>query len=218
MSGPLEVVLIIAAVGYVLFRRLAGEPAQLKRMLVLPAVLAVIGVSDLHVAGQTPTSIAFLIGTTVLSLLLGALRGVSVRVEARNGVVFIRYTVTTVVLWVANLAIKFGGSFLLGAVDPAAAHAASTGLLFTLGAGMVAEGLVVLAKTSRVDGRLTGGRPTTPPAVNHPQAPNQPPAAPYQPTVSWPTAPADSGRRSRRSSRRGGLSALLEDVVDARRR
>jgi hypothetical protein len=164
VSGPVEIVLIIAAVGYVLARRLAGEPAQAKRMLVLPGILAAIGLTDLDKVAQPPMSIAFLVGTTAVSLLIGVLRGASIRLSTRDGVVYMRYTVVTIVLWALNFGIKFGASFALGMVDPAAAHAGSNGLLLTLGVGLLAEGLTVLAKATRVGGEIMwGGRARTMP-------------------------------------------------------
>lgn len=99
-------------------------------------------------------SIGFLAGTTAISLVLGLLRGTSIRVFERDGVVFMRYTVSTAVLWAVNLVIKLLGSVALGLADPAAQHATATGMMFTLGAGMVVEGLVVLAKAMRSDGQI----------------------------------------------------------------
>ncbi len=154
MSGPVEIIVIVAAVVYVMARRLIGEPAEAKRMLLLPAVLTVIGVADLGKVAQSASTIAFLVGTTAVSMVIGLLRGASIRVFARDGIVIMRYTVVTVVLWAVNFAIKFGAGFALGAIDPAAAHAASSGLLLTLGAGMLVEGLTVLAKAMRSEGRI----------------------------------------------------------------
>jgi len=154
VSGPVEIVVIIAAVGYVLARRLLGEPAEAKRMLVLPLVLFAVGLTELAKVAQTPVSIAFLVGTTAIGVLLGLLRGASVRVYEQDGIVFARYTVLTIVWWAASFAVRFGASFVLGLVDPAAAHATGNGLLLTLGAGMLAEGLVVLAKAARGAGRI----------------------------------------------------------------
>jgi len=37
MSNPIDIIAILAAVGYVMARRLIGEPALAKRMLILPA-------------------------------------------------------------------------------------------------------------------------------------------------------------------------------------
>jgi hypothetical protein len=154
VSGPVEVVLILAAVGYVLVRRVMGEPAQGKRMLILPAVLVVIGLSDVSGDAQTAVPLLFLVVTGGISVLLGGLRGLSVRLSERDGLAFVNYTGVTVALWVANLVIKFGGNFILAAVDRHDAAAVSNSLFLTLGAGMLAEGLVVLARALRTDGRI----------------------------------------------------------------
>lgn len=57
-----------------------------------------------------------------------------------------------------NFAIKFGASFVLGVVDPAAEHAVGNGMLLTLGSGLLLEGLVVLLKASRIGGRIVWER------------------------------------------------------------
>ncbi len=154
MSGPIEIILIFAAVGYVLLRRLVGEPAEGKRMLLVPAVLVAAGLTDLAQVAQSPASIWFLIGTTAVSVVLGLLRGASVRVFEQGGIVFMRYTMTTVILWIVNIAIKFGAGFVLGLVDPQAERATSNGLMLTFGAGMLLEGLAVLAQAVRMRGRI----------------------------------------------------------------
>jgi len=149
MSGPIEIVLILAAVCYVMVRRMIGEPAQGKRMLILPAVLVVIGLSDVSGQLKTPLAILFLLATAAISVVIGALRGASVRISQRDGLAFIQYTWVTVALWAANLVIKFGANFVLGAVDPKDAAAVSNSLFLTLGAGMLVEGLVVLSRALR---------------------------------------------------------------------
>ncbi|PWI44877.1 DUF1453 domain-containing protein [Streptomyces sp. ICBB 8177] len=154
MSGPVEIVLVVAGVGYVLARRLMGEPAQAKRMLVLPAVLTVIGLSDLSGQVKSPISLLFLVATAATSLALGALRGWSVRISQRDGLAFIRYTGTTVALWVLNLVIKFGANLILGAVDSKDAGAVGDSLLFTLGLGILAEGAVALYRALSADHRV----------------------------------------------------------------
>ncbi|WP_034089543.1 DUF1453 family protein [Streptacidiphilus albus] len=149
-----EIVLIIAAVCYVMFRRVAGEPAQAKRMLLLPAVLVALGLSDVSGAGHDPAALAFLIGTAAVSIALGALRGLSTRLSEQGGIAYVHYTAATVVLWLLSLAAKFGLNFVFQAADPHAAAAAGNSLLLTLGAGMLVEGAVTLNRavgsTSRV--------------------------------------------------------------------
>jgi hypothetical protein len=151
MNGPVELVLIVAAVGYVLIRRLLGEPAQAKRMLVLPAVLSVIGLSDVSDAIKTPMSLVFLVATAAISIALGVLRGSLVRISRRDGVTFISYTGIIVVVWVINLALKLGANYAFTWVAPKEAGAVGNSMLLTLGLGILAEGLVVLYRALRSD-------------------------------------------------------------------
>jgi hypothetical protein len=153
MSDPVEIVLVIFAIGYVLVRRLAGQPAEGKRMLLLPAVLIVIGLTSLAHT-WSPVSIAFLVGTTLISVVLGILRGVSIRISERDGIAFMRYTGITVALWIVNIAIKLGASVMLGFVDHSAESSVSSGLLLSLGAGILMEGLVVLYRALHTDTQI----------------------------------------------------------------
>ncbi|WP_406641760.1 DUF1453 domain-containing protein [Amycolatopsis sp. WGS_07] len=149
MSGPVEVVLIVAAVGYLMVRRMIGEPAQAKQMLILPAVLSVVGLSTLSGEVKTPASLVFLVGTAAISIVLGVLRGASVRISRRDGTAFVRYTALTVGLWVANIVVKVGVNLALDAFDPQDAGGVSNSLMLTLGVGILAEGLVVLYRALR---------------------------------------------------------------------
>jgi hypothetical protein len=149
MSGTLQVVLIIAVITYVLIRRLIGEPAEAKRMLILPTVLTVIGVTDLKNLPHSGTALVFLAGTVLISAVLGALRGASIKLSRRTGLVFMRYTAVTVGLWVANIAVKFGGNLLLGGIDKSGAAALGDTVLLTVGIGMLLEGVVVLGRALR---------------------------------------------------------------------
>jgi hypothetical protein len=154
LSGPVQIVVIIAAIGYVLVRRLLGEPVQVKRLLVLPAVLCLVGLVHLTKVPQTATSVVFLVVTAGAGAAIGLGRGLTVRVSERDGVAFLQYTAGTVGLWVAGIAVKFAAGFLLGAIDPAAERASSSGLMLTFGAGILVEGLVVLAKAAGAGSRV----------------------------------------------------------------
>lgn len=151
MSGAWQIILIVVAVGYILVRRMVGEQAEARRMLILPAVLTVIGVSDVSGDLKTPAAVGLLVVTAAISVAIGALRGATVRISARNGVAFVQYTILTVILWVVNIAIKFGANVGLRIIDPHDSAALSNSLLLTLGAGMLVEGLVVLGRALRAD-------------------------------------------------------------------
>jgi hypothetical protein len=154
VSGPIEIIMVIAVVCYILIRRLMGEPAEGKRMLLLPAILTVVGVVGITKLTQTPVSVAFLVASAAFSMALGLLRGRSIRLFPQDGLVFMRYTGVTVALWVANLAFKFGANIILRVADPHDVASVSSGLYLTLGAGMLCEGVVVLVKALRTDGRI----------------------------------------------------------------
>ncbi|MGC5166039.1 hypothetical protein [Luteimicrobium sp. DT211] len=154
MNGPAEVVVVLGVVGYLVVRRMVGEPAEGRRMILLPVALVAVGLTNLGHVALAPVSVGVLAASTVVSLLLGVLRGVSVRVFERDGVVWMRYTVTTVALLAANLALKLGTDLVLRALDRSAEHAVGQGLALTLGAGLLAEGAVVLSKAVRSGGRV----------------------------------------------------------------
>jgi hypothetical protein len=153
MSGPIEIVLILVAVGFVLTRRLMGEVVQAKRMLVLPGVLLLIGLTQVSGVLHSPAAVLFLLMSGALSVVLGALRGASVKISDQGGVAFVRYTWITVLLWVANLGAKFGANLVFGHIDPQAA-ALGNSLVLTLGLGMLVEGLIVAARALRSDSQV----------------------------------------------------------------
>ena len=140
MSGTVEIVLIVAAIIYVLARRLMGEPAEGKRLLVLPVVLGVIGLT------QTSLSAALAV-SAALSVVFGLLRGLTIRTYEQDGIVMLRYTAMTIAVWAASI----GARFALGFVT---SSNGSNGLMLVVGAGLLAEGLVVLAKAVRVRGQV----------------------------------------------------------------
>lgn len=187
MSGPVEIILIIAAICYVMARRMIGEPAEAKRMLILPGVLFVIGLDDVTKQVHNPSALLFLAISAGLSVLLGVLRGLSVRITDRGGLAFVQYRVFTLILWVLNIGLKFGLNAVVAAVNPAAATALSSSLLVTLGAGMIVEGLVTLARALRGDSQVMwakgkDGQPhTMSPTLNNIQQSLRPGSRPDNP-------------------------------------
>jgi hypothetical protein len=156
MTGTVEIVLIAAAIIYVLGRRLTGEPAVGKRLLLIPAVLGVVGLTQLSV--HSVTGVVFLVASTALSVAFGLLRGLTIRTYERNGVVMLRYTVMTIVLWAASIAARLGAGVVLGLLDPSAVREGNSGLVLAVGAGLLAEGLVVMTKAVRVRGQVAWSR------------------------------------------------------------
>jgi hypothetical protein len=64
IPSAVTIVLAVAAVGWVLWSRMKGQPLQARRLLVLPVVLTVLGITDLTGSSAprlTPKDIGFLI-------------------------------------------------------------------------------------------------------------------------------------------------------------
>jgi hypothetical protein len=154
VSGPVEIVLVVAAVGYVLLSRMLGEPVEGKRLLLVPAVLGVVGLAELRNVEFTGGSLAFLAVTAVLGVAVGVGRGASARVFVRDGIVCLKYTWLTVALWAGSLAVKVGAGAVASAVDPEAVRASGSWTLLSIAVGLLAEGVTVVAKAMRVEGQI----------------------------------------------------------------
>ena len=123
IPSPLTILLAIAAVGFVLWSRMKGQPLRAKRLLVLPVVLTFIGITDLSGSSAphlTPKDIGFLVASVVVSAVLGAARGATIELYPHQGELWQRYRPNTVGLWVALIVTKV---VLVGAAG--AAHASS---------------------------------------------------------------------------------------------
>ncbi len=141
------ILLIVLGVGFVLARRMIGEQVEIKGLLILPLVLTGIGVSQLGgIHDLDAATVTFIALSVVLSVGLGLVRGRTVHLGERGGELWMRYRVSSVGLWVLNLAIKGALVPLQHAVSPAAASAANHALLFSIGLGILAETAVVLLR------------------------------------------------------------------------
>ena len=185
--------LAIAAVGYVLWSRMKGQPLKAKRLLVLPVVLTVLGITDLTGSSAphlTPKDIGFLVASVVISAVLGAARGATIELYPHQGELWQRYRPNTVGLWVALIVTKV---VLVGAAG--AAHASAGGgtnsLLVSLGASLLAEAAVVgpglstglpfAAKGKDRDANRPGRSQPSPA-----ETPVYTPLPPGRPSSSWP--------------------------------
>jgi len=158
MSELLSIVLIVAAVGYVLVSRFRGQPIRLRRLVVLPLVLAVIGGAQLAngaPAGMTATNWLFLVGDGVLLLALGALRGNSVRLYPRDGYLWMRYRPATLAWWGVTILARVV-LVLLGHLVGATVAVGGASMLLTVGLSLLGEAAVLVPRA------LSGGTPLAP--------------------------------------------------------
>jgi len=149
--SALEILAVIGIIGLVIFRQVRGEPLRGKRTVVLPAILTVIGFSDLHGnAGHLqPADVTCLVIGTIGSALIGIGFGTMMRLEARNGYLWAQLPVRGLWLWVALAAWRVAAMALAGALHAHVAAASST-LLFSLGVNRLAQAAVIVLRALAV--------------------------------------------------------------------
>jgi hypothetical protein len=144
----LEVLAVIAIIGFVIYQQLAGQLLRGKRVVVLPAVLTVIGLLDLRGSHLRPADIAWLTVGAAGSLLIGLAFGLIMRLEARDGVLWGKMPLRGLWLWVGLFAWR--ALIMVLAARTGAHVAASTApLLFTLGLNRLGQGAVIVPRALR---------------------------------------------------------------------
>ncbi|OIK07681.1 hypothetical protein [Streptomyces monashensis] len=143
----MNVLHVLAAVGVVIFvivRQLSGEPLRAKRLILLPAILAVIGFTSLGKSGRhlTTTDLACLVISAVIAAGIGGAQGALIRLRPRDGVLWARMPVRGLWLWLALVASRVVMTFVATALH---AHVAgsSAPILLLLGVNRLGQAAVV---------------------------------------------------------------------------
>lgn len=140
IPSPLTILVAVAAVAWVLWSRMKGQPLKARRLLALPVVLIVIGATSL--GRLSGAAVVFLVISLALSVTLGAARGATIELYPNQGELWQRYRLTTVALWVALIVAKVV-LIAVAAAANASAGGGTNSLLVTLGASLAAEAAVV---------------------------------------------------------------------------
>ena len=99
-------VLVAAAVVVLVVKRFLGEPLVARDLLVPPAVLVAVGGYAVVRAGPVSVrEVAWVVGSALAGMALGAVRGGTVRLFVRNGSLWQRYSAWTIVAWAASIAV-----------------------------------------------------------------------------------------------------------------
>jgi hypothetical protein len=139
----LTLLIVAAVIVLVVVRRLAGEPLQMKRMLVIPVVLGALGIHQLAGTPITGGMVAYLAGGAVVAAALGLVRGATVAVYEKDGVVWMRYRPLTIAIWVLSVAVR-GGMALVA--RGAGLHVPAETTMLLAAASLLAEAAVVAPK------------------------------------------------------------------------
>ncbi|MEU8972305.1 hypothetical protein AB0D11_24055 [Streptomyces monashensis] len=143
----MNVLHVLAAIGVVIFvvvRQLSGEPLRAKRLILLPAILAVIGFTSLGKGGRhlTTTDLACLVISAVIAAGIGAAQGALIRLRPRDGELWARMPVRGLWLWLALVLSRVVMTFVATALH---AHVAgsSAPILLLLGINRLGQAAVV---------------------------------------------------------------------------
>ena len=141
---PLPILLGIAAVCYVVVRRMAGEPLQGRRLVLMPLGLVLFGGVNLLTSAVHPglLDVVVLSFEAIAMIGVGTLRGWTVEVFVRDGQPWQRYRPMTFVVWLASAAVRLGALWL-GYRFGVDHKILSTSPLFMIGLTLLAEGVVI---------------------------------------------------------------------------
>ncbi|MGH8879085.1 MAG: DUF1453 domain-containing protein [Stackebrandtia sp.] len=154
MHSLLIIGVVIVAVGYVIAKRMSGEPLNARDLGGPPLILTAIGVFQLtKVDDLTGVDIGWLVASALVGIACGVLRGATIVLFTREGVLWQRYTGKTIGVWLLSL-IASGGFGLLATA--AGMHADAKPLMLSIGVGMLGEMLSVGLRA------LSTGKPFSP--------------------------------------------------------
>jgi len=142
----LEVLAVIAIIGFVIYQQVAGQKLQGKRLIVLPLVLTVIGYLDLyHAKGLHPADYLWLAVGAAGSLMIGLAFGAITKVGSRDGVLWAKLPLRGLWLWAGLIAWR-AVVMVLAARTGAHVASSSTPLLFTLGLNRLGQAAVIATR------------------------------------------------------------------------
>ncbi|WP_329576219.1 hypothetical protein OG500_03020 [Kitasatospora sp. NBC_01250] len=146
MSG-IEILAVVGIIAVIVFQQVRGQYLRGKRTVLLPAVLTVIGFTDLHTGGGhlKPVDVTCLVVGAAGSVAIGLAFGAMTRLESRGGVLWARLPLRGLWLWGGLVAWRVLVVVLAGAMGAHVAASSST-LLFGLGLNRLAQAAVILPR------------------------------------------------------------------------
>jgi hypothetical protein len=145
-----DVVIAVAVLGFVLYRQTVARPVTMRKLWILPGILVVLGAVSLskidhgHLSG---TAVGYLALDIASSLVLGAIRGLFVRVYAQDGVMWRQGSSTTIALWVVSILVRVGIAIL--ASHAGVGNVSDAGLDLAFGLSLGSQNAVVAYRGMR---------------------------------------------------------------------
>lgn len=145
VAAAINAALVLALVGFILYRQTIARPVTPRGLWLLPAILVVVALIAISsVVGHgtlTATAVTYLGLDVISSLALGAVRGAFMRVFERDGVMWRQGNVITVGLWIAAIGIRIVIGFF--ASKAGVGNVSVAGLELALAASLLGQNAVV---------------------------------------------------------------------------
>jgi hypothetical protein len=140
-----QALLVAVAVILIIGRRFIGSPVGAKSMVV-PLALMGAGVAQIH-GHLTSKDIALLAVEVVVSLAAGVARAYTIKLFLKDGHLWQRYTVITLLVWIAMIAVRVG--FAAFGHWWGATLASGATVMIAFGFSIFVEALVVSMRASQ---------------------------------------------------------------------
>jgi hypothetical protein len=140
----IDVLVVVAVAVYVIGRQLIGEPLRGKRVVVLPAVLAVVGASRLHGHGHAvgAADVVLLAAAGAVAVAIGLAQGAVLRLSERDGGLWGQLPPRGLWLWAALIASRLLTTALAHACGAHVA-ASSAPIILMLGLNRLGQAAVI---------------------------------------------------------------------------
>ncbi|MFJ6138760.1 DUF1453 domain-containing protein [Kitasatospora sp. NPDC092286] len=141
MNPWLLTAIVAVVVTAVVIKRLTGEPVNARDLFAAPVILTGIGILSLTKAKDlTGTDLIWVITGSALGAVLGALRGATVQLLEREGVLWQRYTGRTFLAVIGTLAVTAGFGALAAKLGM---HENARPVQLSIGVSFLGESLMI---------------------------------------------------------------------------
>jgi hypothetical protein len=153
MTSADNVIVAVLVLGFVLWRQLQprevreDSPYRLMLLLGVVGVVDLVGFADAHHVNALAWSL--LAASLVVGCLLGVLRGETMHIWRRHGVLMRQGNAVTVVLWVAGLGIHVLADLMINGVDSSASGIGADAILLYLGLALAAQRFATLNRAQQ---------------------------------------------------------------------
>ena len=164
-STEVQAVLFLVIIIWRLMRKMQERPVKTDgARWRLPLILTAIGgfetdslTRGAHPITISPADLTYLVAVSAVSIVLGLIRGSTVRISDRGGVLTQKYTGLTVGLWLGTVAIRLGLDVGAGHAFGVSSAVTGTSILMMFGLSLLGESAAVAMRTGALGGGTGNG-------------------------------------------------------------